>query len=198
LYSNPCIYFCKRLILKTAVLVVVIPTFLIYGGIPIDLTKLNDKRVLIAALIFILIDFISSFGKNDRIKKEHEKKLELHSKRCNQILEKHGLEYLRYKRNLQSYPDLCEKADLQKKAEDEVLANFRSQKNEYEKQQSEYNKQWAEYNQKIMKARELLWERARVCMRCGTAYLDGEGKTHDPKTLLQQRLLSVLAERASI
>ena len=38
----------------------------------------------------------------------------------------------------------------------------------YKKQLSEYE---ANMNE-IMKARELLWERARICMRCGTAYLD--------------------------
>ena len=37
-----------------------------------------------------------------------------------------------------------------------------------------YEKQLAEYESEkrnVMKARELLWERARVCTRCGTAYL---------------------------
>jgi hypothetical protein len=37
-----------------------------------------------------------------------------------------------------------------------------------------YKQQLAEYESKkiyVLKARELLWERTRLCMRCGTAYL---------------------------
>jgi len=40
---------------------------------------------------------------------------------------------------------------------------------------SEYATKLDEYENDALKIRELLWERAHVCMRCGTTYL---GVTH--------------------
>ena len=45
---------------------------------------------------------------------------------------------------------------------------------QYEKELDHYKKQLAEYEaekNKVIQARELLWECARVCTRCGTAYI---------------------------
>ena len=42
-------------------------------------------------------------------------------------------------------------------------------KKQYKKQLAEYKKEKSNF----LKARESLWDRARICMRCGTAYLAG-------------------------
>ena len=54
----------------------------------------------------------------------------------------------------------------------------KSQNDAFQKAMTVYNKQLAEYEMeandpkiKQIERRELLWDRARVCMRCGTAYL---------------------------
>ena len=57
----------------------------------------------------------------------------------------------------------------------------KSQNDAFQKAMTVYNKQLAEYEMeakipkiKQIERRELLWDRARVCMRCGTAYLGSE------------------------
>ena len=50
------------------------------------------------------------------------------------------------------------------------LSEYEAEENKYEAEKSKYE---VEKN-KIMEARELLWNRARICMRCGTAYLTGD------------------------
>ena len=47
------------------------------------------------------------------------------------------------------------------------LSEYEAEENKYESEKSKYE---VEKN-KIMKVRELLWGRARICMRCGTVYL---------------------------
>ena len=52
--------------------------------------------------------------------------------------------------------------------------NIQLQREIIERAMPVYKKQLSEYEankNEVMKARELLWERARICMRCGTAYL---------------------------
>ena len=81
-----------------------------------------------------------------------------------QTLSIYKSEYEKYTKELKHHKDKI----ANRKKEAEAL---------YEKQLAEYEKQLAEYKIKksnIPKDRELLWDRARVCMRCGTAYLGGD------------------------
>jgi hypothetical protein len=64
--------------------------------------------------------------------------------------------YEEFERRLSEYKKLIEE---KRKAEQETAI--------YEKQLAEYDVQKLD----VLKTRELLWERARLCMRCGTAYL---------------------------
>jgi len=67
--------------------------------------------------------------------------------------EKYHLEY-------QKYLNQIEEAKLQQNKYDQAAANYNDELSIYESKKN-----------KVMKKREMLWEKARVCTRCGTVYM---------------------------
>ena len=78
-----------------------------------------------------------------------------------------------YVKTLRGYEAKCAKFEVDK-AEVEREKYYYNQKiTIYERLFTEYETRLVEYKAEtisVLKDRELLWERARVCMRCGTAY----------------------------
>lgn len=103
-------------------------------------------------------------------------KAELQEKNEKEEVARYEIQLAKYKKKLADFEAEYEKELSLYEAEyDKELALYEAK---YEKQLAEYNKQLAEYEAEyeaeknnVMKARELLWEKARICMRCGTAYL---------------------------
>lgn len=108
--------------------------------------------VLALYLISIPISFVSSFRANKRQKIEYAEKLRLYPQQVSDAAEKYRADCERY-----------EKAEMQKREEERAMLQYQQEMTEYE-----------QAKERVLKVRESLWERARVCMRCGTAYLSGD------------------------
>lgn len=126
-----------------------------------------DQGVGLFLLIYAIpISFVWSLMANKQKKKWYEEELRLYPARAKQSIERHHSDCERYEKELQAYIHESSKADLQKRKEEQEIALYKKQLAEYETEKSN-----------VMKERELLWERARICTRCGTAYLGGDEKT---------------------
>ena len=72
-----------------------------------------------------------------------------------------------YTQKFEQYKMKCEQANAQQKAEFDSFCLYREKCIEYDQK---YLLFIAQKNE-VMKIREILWHRARICMRCGTAYI---------------------------
>jgi hypothetical protein len=112
-------------------------------------SSFNIAFYLYTLLIIIPICFILSFSANSRAKSLYSEQV----KNFPQTKEKYIKDLQKYEIDFYKYLAECKQQELQN--EDE------------KKKQSQYE----EAKQNAIKIRELLWQRSRVCMRCGTAYI---------------------------
>lgn len=120
----------------------------------------NFRNGLVVAIIIVAlslpINFIRSFWGNDRAKEDYKNKVENYPK----AKEDHKAALEKYEQDLIKYKSDCEAAEKQTQEEANAIASYEKKLAEYEQEKNN-----------VLKIRELLWERARVCMRCGTGYL---------------------------
>lgn len=120
----------------------------------------NPSAGIVLFIVSIPICFIASFMANKANNDEYEKKLRLYPEEVKLSIEQHQRDCLQYERDLLEYELERSKADLQKREEEQAISLYKKQIEEFEIKESN-----------LIKERELLWERARVCTRCGTAFL---------------------------
>lgn len=133
--------------------------FAILAWIIVGIFSSFRNGVSIAVIIVILslpINFIRSFWGNDRAKEEYQNKVKNYPK----AKEGHKLALQKYDQDLIKFKSACKAAEKQSREEAGAIAIYKKQLAEYEREKNN-----------VLKIRELLWERARVCMRCGTGYL---------------------------
>jgi hypothetical protein len=111
---------------------------------------------IIIVTLSLPINFVRSFWGNDRAKEDYKNKAKNHPK----AREDYKAALQKYEQDLIKYKSDCEAAEKQALEEANAIAS-------YEKKLAEYQRE----KNNVLKIRELLWERARVCMRCGTGYL---------------------------
>lgn len=146
----------------------------------------SELKYGILALIFITIafapiNFINAFSGNKQQKIEHKKTVK-------------ELE-LNYEKNISKYKtSLSEYYAALEKSKHQELENIKTQEI-YNKHETEYKQKLIDYEislknreleikrlhdnhrsqlDKVMKHREFLWARARVCLRCGTGYIGSD------------------------
>lgn len=104
------------------------------------------------------------FGKTKKEKNEDA------FKEYEDVLKRHSEKLAQYERDCEIYENNLQLYRLQRE-------ELHSREREVEHAEALYERQLSEYETEknnIMKVRELLWWRARVCMRCGTAYLGSD------------------------
>ena len=131
-------------------IVIGIVTFLIcffdsYFGYQVDF----ESFYLFAMLLMMPVIFIRSFSGNARNQKQYEWMVKTYPK----LKDKHIKDLEKYEIDYYKYQAECKQKELQ-------------DTNEKNKQL-----QYEEKKQNAIMARELLWQRSRICMRCGTAYI---------------------------
>jgi hypothetical protein len=109
-----------------------------------------------AAILF----FPLSFFQNKKNLKKHDELLKIIPLQYEKEKENYKAALKNHEKNFQIYLIECEKAEKQKINEEESFATYKINYDKYITQKN-----------KVLKIRELLWHRARLCMRCGTAYM---------------------------
>jgi len=130
-------------------------------GFEIPLYLMSSKLVLIKSILFligftVINSLIRSLNGNKIARNKYEKRMIKYQKELNNYkfnAEKYHLEY-------QKYLNQIEEAKLQQNKYDQAAANYNDELSIYESKKN-----------KVMKKREMLWEKARVCTRCGTVYM---------------------------
>ncbi|MCI5041373.1 MAG: hypothetical protein MRY81_17025 [Donghicola eburneus] len=141
-------------------------------GHAIIINKLTFVALLMA--IGTASSLYGSFSKNDQLMKAHEKKLK-------RVKSGHQKALARHQESLERYKAECAKKLQQEQDEKEDQARYEKETAEYEVALLEYKaeckKQDEEFRREkaaVRRYRELLWMRARICTRCGTAYLGND------------------------
>ena len=149
-----------------------------FGGLQILLFLLT------ASVVSLPFFVVSSVNENRKLKKQYEETLQLYPDQVNLAIAKYRSDLERYEVDFKFYEAQRAKAAIRdEEIKREIAIHEKQFADEYEKQMAEYEqelvvaeKQLAEYElgkNKVLMERGLLWERARVCTRCGTAYLGG-------------------------
>jgi len=123
--------------------------------------------VIAVWILFIPFQFVSSFTANKDEKKEYDKlvasypnRVEAAKRSWRDAKDEHVIAIAAYEKRMEEYKMDCDRAQQQEKEERQAATEYQTELANYEKDRND-----------ILNSRELLWERARVCMRCGTAYL---------------------------
>lgn len=166
--------------------------FLILIAIAIAVASYNNYNFRYGAIIglflwvgMIVLGIPVSFFQNKWRQKKYEKLIKKNEENYRKLIKRIEKNYERDMRNyekafqsytqkLQQYKMKCEQAEAQKKAETDSFSLYMEKCSEYEKEYSEYEKKYSLFvaqKNEVMKIREILWHRARLCMRCGTAYI---------------------------
>jgi hypothetical protein len=122
----------------------------------------------------IVFGFPASFFKNKQRRKEYAETLKRNDTNYERDMKNHDKALQFYVKQFQNYKIQCEKADAQQKAEADSFSLYEKKCLEYENEYSQYEKKYSLFitqKNEVMKIREILWHRARLCMRCGTAYI---------------------------
>lgn len=145
----------EHFIESTAIMAVFVVILWIVIGL---FASFEDGMVVGISLLVISlpINFLRSFTGNTRAKSQYQEQV----KRYPETLEKYNEDCKKYEDDKVAYKLDCDKAELQKNEENNAIALYEKQLSEYEDKKS-----------KVIKLRELLWERAHICMRCGTGYI---------------------------
>jgi hypothetical protein len=138
--------------------------FVIFLAIIIGFIKSNFMLgTFIGLILWIaasILSFPLSFFQNKKNLKKHDELLKIIPIQYEKELENYKAALKNYEKNFQIYLIGCDKAEKQKINEEKSFATY---KKNYDKYITQKNK--------VLKIRELLWHRARLCMRCGTAYI---------------------------
>jgi hypothetical protein len=118
--------------------------------------KVRFSELLIIFAFIIFISLIRSFWGNKRARKNYEEEVLSYQN----LIEKYKTKIEKYNYDVQSYMSQCQEAKLQQEKEEQSIAIYKKELSKYEFEKNN-----------VMGARELLWENARVCTRCGKAYL---------------------------
>lgn len=137
----------------------------VIGGIFFSLFL--GPSALAAALVLYLFSMVvllgGSFSENRRLESEYRKELWRYPSQVEEARRQHRKNCEQYEKDLRTYELQRIIADRQKSEEEATLAAFRKDLDKYEQEKRD-----------VMAAREMLWTLARVCMRCGTAYLSND------------------------
>ena len=132
----------------------------------------NDiLAVLSAFIIFLSFIIFATFKIQNRKAKiaKYEDKLE-DIENCPESLEQYEKDRERVQKEVERFRIRYEESERNLSEYKKLI----EEKRRAEQETAIYKKQLAEYEIKkldVLKTRELLWERVRLCMRCGTAYL---------------------------
>lgn len=149
----------------------VIKWFAIVIAIIVTVFDKSLMGLLVGASLFVLsvpINLIRSFWGDKRAKERYKNDIYIFREQINS----YESALLIYEEKYQLYKLECHSAELQKTKEEASLVLYKQSLALYFKELSDYEVK----RNNVMKARELLWERAHVCLRCGTGYL---GKPQD-------------------
>lgn len=142
-------------ILATGLIVGLVAIFLRKAIVDEYLLNLNAVIAVIAFGTFIWVLKGRPKSKNEQYENElrrYSKDMESYNDACDM-----------YREKLEKYKLDLEKAKLQNEEEEEKMARYKTRLAEYELKKS-----------KVLNTREALWNKARICMRCGVAYLGKE------------------------
>jgi hypothetical protein len=122
----------------------------------------------------IMYGFPVSFFQNKQRQKEYSRLLKRNKSNYERDLKNYDKALHLYVKLFRNYKIKCEQAEAQKKSEADSFSLYNKKCSEYEIQYSEYGEKYSLFvaqKNEVMKIREILWHRARLCMRCGTAYV---------------------------
>lgn len=111
---------------------------------------------LTALIISLPINITRSFWGNERAKNTYNEKV----RNFPAEIKQYKININQYELSMEKYHADCQAAIKQDEDAAHALAIYQTKMIEYERERNQ-----------VLKTRELLWERARVCMRCGTGYL---------------------------
>jgi hypothetical protein len=134
-------------------------TFLVGIAVGVLATGLFAAYLFLALGLLVIgipVSFFRAFSGNKRAILSYEKAQSAHET----ALVKYQQARVAFREEVRKFRDECDKAERQEQRQRALVQR-------YETQMVEYNSRMHQ----LQEFRESLWERARMCMRCGTAYL---------------------------